>query len=87
MEENEVPDWLIPGKVYDVLKWIGLIVLPALATCFGTVAPAWGMDAGLCGSVVLTITAVGTCVGVVIGASEVKARISKGGEIDGEGND
>ncbi|KAB6839609.1 holin, partial [Bifidobacterium longum] len=25
-----VPDWLIPSRVYDILKWLGLIVLPAL---------------------------------------------------------
>lgn len=89
MEDNEnaMPDWLIPDKAYDVLKWGGLIVFPAIATCFGTIAPAWGMDSGLCGSVVLTINAIGTCVGVIIGASEIKARTSNGGDADGEGND
>lgn len=39
---HDVPDWLIPSRVYDVLKWLGLIVLPALALFVGTVGPAWG---------------------------------------------
>ena len=39
---HDVPDWLIPSRVYDVLKWLGLIVLPALAVFVNTVGPAWG---------------------------------------------
>ena len=39
---DTVPGWLIPSRVYDVLKWLGLIVLPALAVFVGTVGPAWG---------------------------------------------
>ncbi len=39
---GDVPDWLIPGRVYDILKWLGLIVLPALAVFVNTVGPAWG---------------------------------------------
>ena len=35
-----VPDWLIPSRVYDILKWLGLIVLPALALFVGTVGSA-----------------------------------------------
>ena len=27
-----MPDWLLPDRVYDVLKWVALIVLPAMAT-------------------------------------------------------
>lgn len=32
----------IPSRVYDILKWLGLIVLPALALFVSTVGPAWG---------------------------------------------
>ena len=39
MNEN-VPKWLIPGRVYDVFKWVGLLVLPTCAWLFGTVGPA-----------------------------------------------
>lgn len=83
MGEN-VPEWLIPNKVYDVLKWIGLVVFPALAVCFGTVAPACGLDAGISNTVVLALNAVGTCIGSVIGVSAIKAN-ARGGENDEQG--
>lgn len=28
--EPTVPDWLLPNRAYDVLKWVALIVLPAI---------------------------------------------------------
>lgn len=83
MGEN-VPEWLIPNKVYDVLKWIGLVVFPAFAVCFGTVAPACGLDAGISNTVVLALNAVGTCIGAVIGVSAIKAN-ARGGENDEQG--
>ena len=36
--------YILPDKIYKVLKWTGVIVFPALATFVGTVAPAWGME-------------------------------------------
>lgn len=88
--EETVPSWLIPDRVYDVLKWIGLVVFPALAVCFGTVAPACGLDAGISNTVVLALNAVGTFIGVVIGASAIKGteiigfEEAKGGDDDAE---
>ena len=66
-----MPDYLLPDKTYDVLKWIGLIVCPALAAFVGAVGPAWGMPH--VDAVVLTINAVGVLIGAVIGASQLKA--------------
>lgn len=65
-------DYLIPDKAYDVLKWVGLILCPALAALVGAVGPAWGMPH--VDAVVLTINAVGTFVGALIGASHIKAK-------------
>ena len=57
-EQNKPPAWLIPSKVYDVLKWIGLIVCPALATLTLTVGNAVGIP---CTAEIATcITAAGT---------------------------
>ncbi|MEE0145283.1 MAG: phage holin [Senegalimassilia anaerobia] len=70
MNEN-VPKWLIPGRVYDVLKWVGLLVLPTCAWLFGTVGPAWGWEN--VDAVVLTLNAAGTAIGAVIGASAISA--------------
>ena len=35
-------DYLLPDKAYRALKWVALIVLPALATLVGAVGTAWG---------------------------------------------
>lgn len=77
-EQNKPPAWLIPSKVYDVLKWVGLIVCPALATLTLTVGNAVGIP---CTAEIATcITAAGTFVGAIIGASAIKG----GGADDGE---
>lgn len=77
MNEN-VPKWLIPGRVYDVLKWVGLLVLPTCAWLVGVIGSAWGL--GNVDAIVLTLNAVGAAVGVIIGASAINAR--KGGADD-----
>lgn len=70
--EEEATGYLIPNEVYDVLKWVGLIALPALAVCVQTI----GTAAGWTGTdlTVTILTALGTLVGALIGASTIKAR-------------
>lgn len=29
-------------RIYDVLKWVVMIVLPAVATLYAALAPVWG---------------------------------------------
>lgn len=57
----------LPDRVYDVLKWIGLVFLPAVAWFIGEV----GGDIGIQNveSVVRIITAVGTFLGLILGVS------------------
>ena len=50
-------NYLIPYKTYVVLKWLGLIVCPAIATFIGVVGPAWGFSVE---PIITTITAFGT---------------------------
>lgn len=59
------------NKVYDVLKWLGLIFCPALAVLLATVLPVWGVDAGLIKALVITINAIGVFIGALIGVSQV----------------
>lgn len=40
--EPTVPDWLLPNRAYDVLKWLALIVLPAIGVLVQTLGPVWG---------------------------------------------
>lgn len=58
------------NKTYDVLKYIALIVLPALATLYLTIATIWGLPYGE--AVAATITAVDTFLGAVLKISTDK---------------
>lgn len=70
-----MPDWLLPDRVYDVLKWVALIVLPAIGVLVQTLGPVWGWT--WADPAATTINAVALTVGVVIGASTLKAKASK----------
>ena len=52
-----------------------MLAIPALAVFVNTVGPVWGMPC--VDEVVTTLNAAGTLVGVLIGASELKARSAK----------
>lgn len=70
-----IPDWLLPDRVYDVLKWVALIALPAIATLVQTLGPVWGWT--WADPAATTISAVALTIGVIIGASAFKAKTSK----------
>ena len=57
----------LPNKVYDVLKWIGLIVLPALGTLYATLGAAWGFP--YIEPIKTTCLALSAFIGAVIGVS------------------
>lgn len=57
-------------KLYDFLKWTGLILCPALAVLLATVLPVWGVDEGLVKALVITLNAVGVFIGALIGISQ-----------------
>lgn len=54
-------------KVYDILKYIALIVLPALGTFYSVLAGIWGLPYG--DQITGTILAVDTLLGALIGVS------------------
>ena len=55
------------NKVYNVLKWIAMYLLPAVGTLYFALAGIWGLPYGE--QIVGTITAVDTFLGVVLGIS------------------
>lgn len=57
------------NKVYDVLKNIALIVLPAIATLYLTVAQIWGLPFGE--QIAATITALDVFLGAVLKISSM----------------
>ena len=73
---NQTPEWLLPDKVYDVLKWVGLIVCPALATLILAVGNSVGWADAQTAAVI--VTAIGTFIGAIIGVSTVKGADSLG---------
>lgn len=58
---------MMSNKAYDILKWIALIALPALATLYFAIAQIWGLPYGE--QVVGTITAIDAFLGALLGIS------------------
>lgn len=61
---------MISDKLYNVLKWIAQIVLPAMGTLYFGLAAIWGFPYGE--QVVGTITVIDAFLGAVLGVSAVK---------------
>ena len=61
---------MMNDKVYDVLKWIAMILLPALGTLYFALAQIWGLP--FAEQVVGTITAFDAFLGVLLGISSSK---------------
>lgn len=55
------------NKTYDLLKFIAMIVLPALGTLYFALSSIWGLPYG--NEIVGTITAVDTFIGALLGIS------------------
>lgn len=60
------------NKMYDVLKWIVMIVLPACATLYAALSGIWGLP--FAEQIPATITAVDTFLGVVLMISSVQYK-------------
>ena len=58
---------LLTNKVYDILKWVCLIALPALAALVAAVGEIWHLPNVT--QIVLTINAVAAFLGALIGVS------------------
>lgn len=65
-------DYIIDDKLYHVLKWLGLIACPAVATFIGAVFPAWGIQNA--DAIVLTLNATGVLIGALVGVSAATSK-------------
>ncbi|NMN02670.1 phage holin [Bifidobacterium panos] len=70
--DGQMPTWLLPDKAYQVLKWLTLTVLPALAVLVGALGPVWGLP--YTDAIVTTISAVALFFGATIGVSAIRAN-------------
>lgn len=67
------------NKLYDVLKWLCLIVSPAVCTLLTTLNALWGWNLPI-EAIVGTITGVTTFVGALIGISTAAYNKKEGDE-------
>lgn len=59
-------------KVYDILKWVAQLFLPALGTFYSALAAIWGFPYGE--EVMATILAVDTFLGAILGISNANYK-------------
>ena len=65
---------MINNKVYDWLKWIAIICLPALSSFIVVISRIWGWpDMG--SMIAQTITAVGVLLGALLGISSLQYNL------------
>lgn len=58
---------ILSDKTYSLLKWVALILLPALGTLYFALAGIWGLPFGE--QIVGTITTIDTFLGAILGIS------------------
>lgn len=61
---------IIPNVVYDTLKWICIVVLPALACCYSALAAVWNFP--LAEEIPQTILIIQTFIGALLGISSAQ---------------
>lgn len=71
---------MLNSKVYDVLKWVAIIVLPALATLVTVVFRVWNIPYGA--EIAQTVTAIATFLGAILCISNAtyKAKVEEDSE-------
>ena len=65
----------LSNRLYDILKWITMIVLPALATAYTGLAAVWGWPYS--GEIAKTVAVVCTLLGALLGISTAEYNKSK----------
>lgn len=76
---------MIPNKVYDYLKWIALICIPAVVTFLSVVLGVLEISPKTINIITTILGAIGTLIGTLIGVSTSAYNKQKGGQ-DGENN-
>lgn len=60
---------LLPSRLYETLRWLTWIVLPAIATLISALNAAWGWNWPI-DAILSTFAAVETFIGVVLGIAK-----------------
>lgn len=78
-EEPQKP-WL-SNRTYDALKWVAMVLLPAIGALYFGLAQIWGLPSAE--EVIGTVTVVDTFLGVILGLS-TKQYNNSGAKYDGD---
>lgn len=70
-----MPKLILPGKLYEALKWVSLVVIPAAGTLYLTLSIVWGLPFG--DQVAKTAIAVEAFLGIVLGISTLQYNASE----------
>lgn len=62
-------------KVYDILKWVVMVVLPALTTLWLGLSKVWGFP--LAEEIGATLTLITAFLGALLGIGSVKYKVLK----------
>ena len=62
---------MIPDKIFDILKWISIVALPALSTFIVVLGKIWEWG-DIAPMVAQTITAVAVLLGALLGISTIQ---------------
>lgn len=68
---------MLNNRLYDVLKWVAIVALPALSTFIVVISKIWGW-ADMGSMIAQTITAIGVLLGALLGISSI--QYSKGSD-------
>lgn len=68
---------MLPKKVYEALRWIISIVIPAFSVLLSTLVGAWGWNLPL-DAILATLSAVALFLGTIFGISKVVNDKSEG---------
>lgn len=72
---TQAPKYWLPDNVYTALKWIGLALIPVISWVYNSLGEVWGWPSAE--QVTSTLDIIGVAVAVIIGASSLKAKLSK----------
>lgn len=61
---------IMSNKLYDILKWIALVALDAIALLYQTIAAIWNLP--FAEQIPATIIAISVCLGTFLGISSIK---------------
>lgn len=69
----------LPNKVYDILKWLVILFIPALATFYGVLAGIWNLP--FIDEIPKTLIALDTFLGAILGISTMTYEAKKKEEL------